>query len=682
MGKQAATGKPEARTTGTIREARISTGAFWRIALLLSAAVVLSAFLISKHFGGGLPGCGPKSGCEALESTPWGMVPGIRWPVSFLGFGYFFALLVGWMMADRGTPVAARWLLRVGGAASLVFLGVMVAYGKFCPYCLGIHAANLAILVMLERELRLAARRAPTSGTFTSWSSVRKIAGAAAGTFVAASLVLGVANARFQRQVSANAETERRASTDRILAQNKTPGADRPVDDNRSPDASRPADADRPTDTSRAADAGRPAETSRLTDPSRSAGFTGRYRLGPEASPIRVVMLTDYQCPDCQRVEQEIEGILASRKDVSLSIKNYPFCQEAAPGVPCNPYVKQTLHANACWAARAAEAAGILKGNDGFWAMHRWLFGRGGAFTDAELSAALVQQGFDAQAFLATMQSPETLRRVQADCDEGSALGLYFTPMIFVNGVEFKGWQVPGALQRTIEEVAASNPPALTATADRPVKAGQKDIDDWRAQPLRAMPPDSRAWSMGASPTNPGPVGSRLVDLVLWGDYQEPFTAAMDRAIRDFMKGRPAVRYTFRHYPIDPSSNPALPAQVRPEAIHPLAGRAAKAAEAAGSMTGSAGYWKMHVWLIENVPSFNDGTLRAAAEKMGLNPDRLLAEMGNPEVTAAINEDALAGKQLGLGGVPFVFVNGRWIQRTTRDGKNVVLTIIEEAGRP
>ena len=39
-------------------------------------------------------------------------------------------------------------------------------------------------------------------------------------------------------------------------------------------------------------------------------GFTGRYRLGPESSPIRIVMLTDYQCVDCQRVEGEIEEIV------------------------------------------------------------------------------------------------------------------------------------------------------------------------------------------------------------------------------------------------------------------------------------------------------------------------------------------------------------------------------------
>ena len=676
MGRPTKRTRPEIRSVGSCRATTISTAVFWGVALLLSAAIVLSAFLLSKHFGGSLPGCGPRSGCEALEATPWGMVPGIRWPVSFLGFAYFLALLAGWMVADRGTPAPARWLLRFGGVASLVFVGVMIAYRKFCPYCVGAHAANLTLLVLLEWETRRAVPRDPGSKAVMPWARVRKIAGAAAGTFLAASLALGIANANFQRQISSRAENERRASKEKILAQSKAVDANRTADTKSSTDASRSVDSDRPAVPNRPADTNRPATTA------GSSGFTGRYRVGPKASPLRIVMLTDYQCSDCRRIEGEVEGILASRTDVSVSIKHYPFCAEAAPGVPCNKYLKQTMHANACWAARAAEAAGILNGDEGFWAMHRWLFARGGAFTDAELMTGLAQLGFTPATFLAAMKGPETLRRVQADCDEGTVLGLYFTPMIFVNGVEFKGWQVPGALRKTIEEVGATNPPALTAAADRPVAARPKDIDDWRAQPVRVLPTDSRAWSMGASAASPGLAGSRFVDVVLFGDYQEPYTADMDRSIRDLAKRKSGIRYTFRHFPIDPSSNPTLPAQVRPEAIHPLAGRAAKAAEAAGSIGGSAGYWKMHAWLMDNVASFNDAPLRLAAGTMGIDPDRLFAEMEKPEVSAAITEDARAAQQLGLTAVPMVFINGRWIQRTIREGENVVLRIMEEAGRP
>ncbi len=121
---------------------------------------------------------------------------------------------------------------------------------------------------------------------------------------------------------------------------------------------------------------------------------------------------------------------------------------------------------------------------------------------------------------------------------------------------------------------------------------------------------------------------------------------------------------------------------MRPEALHPLAGRAAQAAEAAGSLGGVQGYWKMHDWLMRNLSAFNDASLRAAAQKMGIDPDALFAEMGKPEITAAIVEDARAAQQLGLTAVPMVFVNGKWVWRTMREEENVVLRIIEAAGRP
>jgi protein-disulfide isomerase len=648
---------------GPLKAFWVSSPAYWSVAALLGAAIVLSAFLISKHFGGGLPGCGPTSGCEALEKTAWGMVPGIRWPVSFLGFAYFFALLAAWMVTDRELPAVARWLLRTGGAASLLFIGVMVFYRKVCPYCVGVHAVNLGVLLLIERETRRTARLSRTGGESMTWVVMRKIAGTALGAFLVVSLVLGVANARLQEKGRVNAEADRQASTEKILAQAQS-------------------QTESQAQALAQATSGQTPGSGASGDAWGKNGFTGRYRLGPEASPIRIVMLTDYQCVDCQRVEGEIEEILASRNDISLSIKHYPFCAEAAPGVPCNKYVKQTLHANACWAARAAEAAGILKGDKGFFEMHRWLFGRKGTFTDADLQAGLVQMGYEPGSFLAVMKGDETLRRVQSDCEEGGTLGLYFTPMVFVNGVEFKGWQVPGALRRTIEEVAAKNPPPLTSSADRPALASLKDVQDWRDQPVRAIPADTRSWSTGAANAGAVPAGSKFVDVIMFGDYQEPYTAAMDIAIRDLMKTRPNVRYTFRHFPIDPKVNPTLPPNVRPEAVHPLAGRAAQAAEAAGNLGGAKAYWKMHDWLMRNVKSFSDESLRAAASKMGLDPAALFAEMSKPAVNAPIVEDSRAAQQLGLNAVPMVFVNGKWVLRTLREQENVVLRVIDAAGRP
>ncbi len=636
------------REKGRGRQAAIAIrpGAYWVSSLLLIIAVVAAGLLALKHFGGRLPGCGPMSGCESLEATAWGKLPGIGWPVSFVGLAYFLSVLAGWLASAGRFPRRALWLLRAGCAASLGYLVLMLILRKVCPYCLTVHVANLGFLAIIERS-RLHARPVSSGnrpsgsgGKMTSSRGMGRVVAAWVMTFVVATAVLAAANGRHEKERLAKAESERQQSSQKIVEKSQEP------------------------------------DSARLIDMWGSKGFTGRYRLGPEIAPIRIVMLTDYQCPDCKRVEGEVEQILEAHKDLSLSIKHFPMCMEASKGVPCNKYAKQSLHPNACWAARAAEAAGILRGNDGFWQMHRWLFQVEGTFDGKALNAALTGFGYDPSAFWAVMNSPETLSRVQSDIEEGVALGLFYTPMIFVNGVEFKGWQVPGALAKTVEEVAAKNPPPMSATVDRPPLGDQKYINDWKEQTVRPMPPDQRSWSIGAPASTKG-----AVEVVLFGDYQEPFCASMDIAIRDFVKDHPQVRYTFRHYPIDPAVNPALPAKVRPDAIHPLAGRAAKAAEAAGSLGGSAAFWKMHAWLMANQKDFSDDTVRAAAGKMGLDGKALLSAMDSPEVAAAIVEDARAGQRVGLTGVPMVFINSRWVPRTTREDENIVIRILTDLTR-
>jgi protein-disulfide isomerase len=406
-----------------------------------------------------------------------------------------------------------------------------------------------------------------------------------------------------------------------------------------------------------------------------AGGFSGRWRKGPEEAAIRIVMLTDYQCPDCKRLETEAEELFKSRKDLSLAIKHFPMCKDAAPGVPCNKYITRTLHQNACWGARAAEAAGILAGDDGFFKMHDWLFSRGGSFTDAELKAALPALGFDPTSFVAVMSGPETLRRVQADIEDGIALGLNYTPMIFVNGVELKGWNVPKAITKTVEQVAAANPPPRTASADRPVLAATKYIEDWREQRARPMPPEKTVRALGADAT------AAKVLVVVFGDLQEENTARIDEEIRDALRTLPSARYIFRHFPVCKDCNPTLPAQVPEASLHPMACKAASAAEAAGGIAGNDGYWKMHTWLLKNRQGLTDEKIRAGARELGFDAAALDAAMGRPDVKAAISEDAVSGSGMGFTGIPAVYVNGKWVPRTYREGDRVVARIMEEAAK-
>lgn len=586
-------------------------------AALLAGSLVGSLMLaLPRLQGWHPPGCGPGSACDRAAQSVWGSVPGLEWPTSFVGLAFFAGLLAAWLVQGGRLSPWLRGLARGGAVLSIVFVVAMVAGGYLCGYCLGVHAANLAFVVLIEVGARRPAKgTAPASALPQGSPRARAAAVIFGGLFIAATSLLAVAHTIQQASIAERDERELADTTQQIIE--------------------------------------RPAETA----------FTGRYRQGPEAAPIRLVIISDYQCPDCKAVEADVRSIMARRDDVSLSAKHFPFCRDCNRVARASGY---SPHPNACWAALAAETAGILGGNDGFWRMHHWLFDRGGGFTDVEIRQALPGLGFDVATFVQNMRGPEPLRRVHADIEEAAGLGLRQTPMVFINGVELRGWRAPKAVVRAVEQIARTNPPPLTSTADHPPAALEKNVGDWLIQPVRTMPPDNSPWVVGRT--------SAVTDVVIWGDYQEPFTAELDGRVRAVVADNPAVRYFFRHYPIDQSCNP-----VTPQTKHPLACRAAQAAEAAGRLGGNDLYWRMHAWLMGNQSGFADETLRAAAVGMGLDADALFTEMDSTEVARAIREDATAAKSFGLRGVPFFFVGDRYVPYWRLKGERLAEHIIEIA---
>lgn len=634
-------------------------------AVFAAVAVGASLVLVGHHITGlAVPGCGPGEACDQAAESVWGTVPVVRWPVSFLGLAYFAGALAGWLAAGGALPRSARHVVRAGALASLVFCAIIALELLFCRYCIVAHLANFAFWITTELS------RARTARAARVWA----VAGA---TFALVSVAVGAWDRGQRAATLRRGERERDESVRQMIERSRGPevAAAEP--------GTRPAGPPEGSAATRAVVESRPVATEPSSRPAgveagpgRAAAepdgrpFEGRYRWGPEAAPIRIVMFTAYQCPDCRRIETDLRALMAERNDLAVSIKHFPLTSE------CNPGVQRTTQPNGCWAARAAEAAGILWGVEGFWKMHAWLFDRRGVFeTQAELEEGIRSLGYDPRGFVQVMSSRQTLERVQADCAEARRLGLYFTPMIFINGVELKGWHVPQALRRSVAELAATGPPPRTAAHDRPPLAFEKYVADWREEPVRTLPPDAPARTLGAAEPR--------VDIVLWGDYQEPFTAEADGIIRAFVAGRPEARYTFRHFPFNGDCNPQIQ-----ERRHPRACRAAQAAEAAGLLGGAAAYWGMHTWLMEHQAEFSDQTLRAAAATLGLDADALLAALDRPEVQAAIADDIEAARQLprlrlgvppGVHSIPTIFVNGRYIPRWRLDEAPVLQTILDEA---
>jgi protein-disulfide isomerase/uncharacterized membrane protein len=595
----------------------------------LGVAIVPAVMMMLQHFAGlKLPGCGEGSPCAAAASSVWGQLPipgtGFSWSVSFIGLAFFVSMLAAWVAGRGRLSGPMRLLARLGALVSLIYLVIIVAGGYFCPYCIASHLGNLAFWIIAERSPR-AARDARALGAlgFTC-------------VFALATAALGVAEWRHRVAASRRAEQQRQHSTEKIVQATRAG-----------------------SDDDAGGDDGAAASLYSAAKP-----FTGRWHLGPKEAPIRLVVFSDYQCRDCKRVENEIRQLMQQRADINLSVKHFPFCR------PCNRFVTTDMHPNACWAARAAETAGLMGGTTAFWEMHHWLFDKGGGFTDAELNARLVTTGYKVNEFIAKMSSDETLRRVQADVDEVIALGIHFTPMIFVNGVEFKGWDKSGALARTIAEVAATNPPARGPDLDRPPPAAEKLIDDWRIQAVITLPVDPHVHALGGDRAS----AATTATVVMWGDYEDKATMEADGAIRAMLDDRPDLRYEFRHYPVNQSCNPHAARTAYPNSC-----RMSAAAEAAGSLGGEAAYWRMHAWLLANQKSFTDEPLRAAAGEFGIDFESLMAAMSSPDVAGAVREDCDAANILKPRFVPVIYVNGRLVPRWRLEGHDILGQIVDEA---
>jgi protein-disulfide isomerase len=140
---------------------------------------------------------------------------------------------------------------------------------------------------------------------------------------------------------------------------------------------------------------------------------------GPETAPVTIVEFADFECPFCQHIAPELDGLWESRKAaVRFIFKFMPL----------------SIHPHGELAARAAIAA-LRQGK--FWEMHRRLFASGGRLEQTDLEAHAKALGLDVGRFRADMQSSATTAQLDADRKVADDLGVKGTPTLFINGREY-----------------------------------------------------------------------------------------------------------------------------------------------------------------------------------------------------------------------------------------------------
>jgi protein-disulfide isomerase/uncharacterized membrane protein len=586
---------------------RIQLVALAALILATTAAAVMSA---RNLWAITLPGCGQAGGCEWATNGPYSKLFGF--PIAFLGLGYFVASLCNLALSRRSFPDhVSIWLVRLGAVGSLVFVGIMLSYGRICLWCAFTHLGNLVYWGVAEQLAR-----SVVSGSKLDYRN--SVIATLIGLLTIAGLQLNrsrVATAKEADDYRKGMESVAKIGSD----------ADTPVESTstQSPVQTPPTQPQSSGDTK--------------PEPAR---FGGRYWEGSSNPSVRIVVFHDYQCELCREVEAAIALLIARLSDVAFSVKQWPF------DAGCNRFILgKNMHPGACEASKVAEAAGLAGGDKAFWGMHHWLVERGGQFSQADLRSRLDQLGVDADDFGKAFNDPTVDSLVRADIEEGMAFGLTFTPLVFVNGYRVDGWQSAGVLPAAIER-AAEVSKRQPRRNDRPDLALDIQFRNWLATPAVPIP-------LRADEQSRGPINARITILV-YGDLTCAFHASARDIFDGFLNQYPDVRYVFRDFPLDANCNQLVKQQINPRACE-----VSRWAIAVGQLAGDSSYWKAHDWILRNRDHLENVTVANLGLLVGLKPEDILHAATLPAVEGALQANLTLAIQMGVTMSPTIYVNGK-----------------------
>jgi protein-disulfide isomerase len=164
--------------------------------------------------------------------------------------------------------------------------------------------------------------------------------------------------------------------------------------------------------------------------------------IGPANAPITIIEFSDYECPYCQRFQQEVfpKILQTFPTQVRLVYRDFPL----------------STHPDA---EPSAEAANCANEQGAYWKYHDKLFsGQYGLGTDAYLKYAS-DLGLDTTAFTKCLEDHRYQKEVQADFQYAAALGVNSTPTFFLNGLPIVGAQPFEVFQEVINKELAGEIP-------------------------------------------------------------------------------------------------------------------------------------------------------------------------------------------------------------------------------
>jgi protein-disulfide isomerase len=135
--------------------------------------------------------------------------------------------------------------------------------------------------------------------------------------------------------------------------------------------------------------------------------------------------------------------------------------------------------------------------------------------------------------------------------------------------------------------------------------------------------------------------GSRGPTLLVFGDYECPYTRIAYRCVQILEADGVPFRFVFRHFPL--------------VEIHPHALAAAEASEAAAAQ---ARFWPMHDLLFRRQKALENADLERYANEIGLDAERFRRELAAHLHLDRVEADCSSALASGATGTPTIFVDG------------------------
>ncbi len=414
---------------------------------LAIAGLIVSLTADTSHEGGLVERvCRPEgqsNRCQQAFQSRWASVPlGLgpraqRIPVIVLGVAFYSTLLVWFVAVGRPTP-QERWchlvplcMTAAGAGVAAYFTAIMYTrLAAPCPLCLASHIVTGVLFIATalawpwgKRAISLAAAASGAGGSpvpgVASWQ--RPAIGLALAVMVG---VLGIqvrANRALQGQAAQFAAAYGKFANDPdfmrwdLRRQPVVPWSVQPDDSVR----------------------------------------------GPASAPHVVITYSDFQCPQCYALVKKLAEVEREfPRRLRVVYRHFPLDRS------CNPQTTTYMHAFSCEAARAAEAARRLGGDEAFWKMHDALYAHRTEL-DAEPYVRLAGEiGLDPARFASAMKDPQTWQRVKAHAEGSTRFEVASTPAVFLDGRRVRLW---GSM--VFWKAVLSDPTSMPATSPTTTRA-------------------------------------------------------------------------------------------------------------------------------------------------------------------------------------------------------------------